>query len=208
MTDATAYPLCWPAGKPRTSNRQSSNFGTNSWAADKRVTLSRAVSELLREIELLGGINEIISSNLKLRQDGLPYSNQRTPDDPGIAVYFEMWDGRAHKPVCMACDRWDKQACNVWSITKSINALRGLERWGGGDMVQAAFTGFMALPSPESSPWWATLGYYSEANALESDFEARAKSLMQKFHPDKSDGDEWAFKQVVKARDAGRSLAA
>lgn len=209
MTEAiTAYPLHWPAGKPRTQDPQPSRFGTNSWSGQKRITLSRAVRELLSEIHLLGGENEIISSNLKLRLDGLPYASQRIPDDPGIAVYFDLADSNLkYRQVCMACDRWNKQACNVWSIAKSINALRGLERWGGGDMVQAAFTGFVALPSPEAAPWWSVLEFYSEAEALfECDYEIRARKLMQKYHPDKEGGDEWRFTQIVKARDTGRRI--
>ena len=206
MTEATTYPLSWPPGKPRTTTRQPSRFGTNAWATGKRISLSRAVETLLHEIGSLGGVNEIVSSNLKLRNDGLPYSNQKTPEDPGIAVYFELPDDRGEmRPVCMACDKWNKQACNVWSIAKSIEALRGLERWGGGEMVQAAFTGFVALPAPEVAPWWSVLEYHSEQEALENDFEYRAKQLMQKYHPDR-DGGDWQFRQIVEARDAGRRI--
>lgn len=206
----TSYPLCWPAGKKRSQDRQPSRFGTNSWLAAKRITLGRAVRELMHELDALGAINEIISSNLRLRQDGLPYSNQRIPADPGIAVYFELPDASGSlRNVCMTCDRWSKQACNVWSIAKCVGALRGLDRWGGGDMVTAAFTGFVALPAPESEPWWSVLGFYSETEALfQGDFEIKSKKLLQQYHPDRISGDEWMFKQVAKARDTGRRIAA
>jgi hypothetical protein len=49
--------------------------------------------------------------------------------------------------MCFACDRWDSVADNVQAIRKTIEALRGIERWGTGDMVQRAFAGFVALPS-------------------------------------------------------------
>lgn len=200
-----AYPLQWPAGKSRTKYPQPSRFGTNAWHSSKRISLGRAVDELLTELGRLGAANEIISSNLKLKRDGLPYSNQRVPDDPGVAVYFDMPDANGNmRPVCMACDRWNKQACNVWSIAKCVEALRGLDRWGGGDMVHAAFTGFLALPSPSAAPWWSVLEFNSEDDALNGDFERRVQSLIQKYHPDKEGGDEWMFKQVMKARDAGR----
>lgn len=202
----TAYPLCWPAGKPRTSHPQPSRFGTNKWQAARRISMADAQRELFHQLALLGAENEILSSNLKLRKDGLPYSNQRTPDDPGIAVYFDLHDSNANlQTVCIACDKWNKQECNVWSIAKSIDALRGLERWGGGEMVQAAFTGFVALPAPAAAEWWSVLEFYSEGNALESDVEMRCRELMQKYHPDKG-GDEWRFNQIVKARSVYRRL--
>lgn len=204
-----AYPLQWPAGKARTEDPQPSRFGTNSWSTQKRISLNRAIQGLLDELDLLGAINEIISSNLKLRQDGLPYSNQRAPEDTGIAVYFDLPNDRGKtRPVCMSCDRWEKQACNVWSIAKCVGALRGLDRWGGGDMVHAAFTGFIALPAPIATQWWYVLGYRSESSALEGEFEKRAKSLIQKHHPrtDRGDGDEWKVRQIMKARDEGRSI--
>ena len=204
----TGYPLCWPPGKARTSEPRRSRFGTNAWSNQKRITLNRAVRELIRELDALGATNEIISSNLRLRQDGLPYSNQRIPADPGIAVYFELPDASgAYRNVCMTCDRWDKQACNIWSVAKCVGALRGLERWGGGDMVTAAFTGFVALPAPEMEPWWSVLGFYSQDDALVlGDFEIKAKKLLQQYHPDRESGDEWLFKQVMKAREIGRKL--
>ena len=34
------------------------------------------------------------------------------------------------------------------AICKTIDALRGIARWGSGDMLEAAFTGFAALPAP------------------------------------------------------------
>lgn len=213
MTDhITAYPLLWPPTKARTQYPKPSRFATNSWSQNKRISLARAIRDLLREIDLLGGINEIISSNLKLRHDGLPYSSQRVPDDPGIAVYFDLPDTTLKtRPVCMTCDRWDKQACNIWSIAKCVGALRGLERWGGGEMVNAAFTGFLALPNPAAAPWWSVLEFYSEAEAFfQGDFEIKAKKLLQKYHPDNDDehSDDWMFAKVVKARDEGRRRVA
>jgi hypothetical protein len=31
--------------------------------------------------------------------------------------------------MCFACDRWDSVGDNVYAITKTIKALRGIERW-------------------------------------------------------------------------------
>ncbi len=190
-----AYPLQWPAGRERAVRRRIAAFNTS---------LARARDHLFDEIRLLGGRLPVLSSNLELRQDGLPRANQRRIDDPGVAVYFTYKE----KQHCFACDQYFDPADNVRAIGKTIEALRGIARWGTGDMMERAFQGFEALPSPDANPWWAELGFYSESDALSSDFEKRAKSLMQQYHPDKPEGDEWRFKQILKARDTGRGLSA
>lgn len=128
----------------------------------------------------------------------------RTPDDPAVAVYFTY----KKKQHCFDCDDWNSVTDNVRAVGKTIEALRGIARWGTGDMMERAFLRFVALPSPETEPWWSVLNFYSEDEALfQGDFEIRAKKLMQQYHPDKPEtGDEWKFKQVWKARDDGREV--
>lgn len=43
------------------------------------------------------------------------------------------------------------------AIHHTIEALRGIARWGTGDMLQAAFTGFQALEAPRGREWWDVL---------------------------------------------------
>lgn len=188
-----AHPLHWPVGRQRAKRRNHAQFQTS---------LAKARDHLMNEIRLLGGRQPILSSNLELRQDGLPYANQKTPDDAGAAVYF-TYKGKQH---CFACDDWLKPEDNIRAIGKTIEALRGIARWGTGDMIERAFQGFVALPGPADDPWWPVLGYTSESDALENNFQRRAKELAQKYHPDKLGGDEWKFTQVMKARDSGRAL--
>jgi hypothetical protein len=123
----------------------------------------------------MGGTNIIISSNLTLRRDGLPYADQRRVDDPGVAVYFR----RKGADVCFACDRWDTVADNMRAIEKTIEALRGIARWGTGDMMEAAFRGFEALPAPS---WRDDLGLGPDATIedAETSYRKRARSA----HPD------------------------
>lgn len=195
MTDhIQAFPLTWPDGRPRSQYRNHAAF---------KSSLARARDHLLDEIRLLGGTSTILSSNLELRMDGLPYANQKAPSDPGIAVYF-TYKKTNH---CFACDDWRNVEDNVRAIGKTIEALRGISRWGTGDMMERAFLGFVRLPAPEGEPWWSVLGFYDETEALfQGDYEIRAKTLVQQFHPDKPDGDEWRFKQVISARDKGRVI--
>jgi len=122
--------------------------------------------------------------DVELRLDGIPYANRRNPDDPAAAVYFK----RNGKPFCFACDRWDRVEDNVWAIAKTIDALRGIERWGTGEMGGAAFTGFAALPAPTSKGgWFIVLGVPSHAST--SEVEEAYTRMARKHHPDRNPGD-------------------
>lgn len=110
---AEAYPLAWPAGWPRARRKSSAAFN---------LSFAKGRDELMRELRLMGARYPVLSSNVPLRRDGLPYAAQREPDDPGVAVYF-MWQG---KQMTFACDRWDKVKDNVRAIGKTIEALRGV----------------------------------------------------------------------------------
>jgi hypothetical protein len=138
---------------------------------------------LLAEIERLGGRNPILSTNIPLRRDGLPYAARRVPEDPGVAVYFDL-DG---EPQCFPCDKWDRVQDNLRAIELTIRALRGLERWGAKEMVRAAFRGFQALPPPGGDrPWWKVLGVRQEApiDVIEAAYRLEARQA----HPDINGG--------------------
>lgn len=139
-----AYPLQWPTGRPRTERwrRERAKFD---------VTFTRARDNIVAEVGRLAGRHPdpqvVISTNIALRRDGLPLANQRQPDDPGVAVYFLY----KKRQMSFACDRWEKIDHNMQAIAKTIEALRGIARWGTGDMLEAAFTGFTALPPPSAA---------------------------------------------------------
>lgn len=184
MTAPTeAYPLTWPMGRTRTRNPQRSRFD---------VTLGKAIKEVAQEVGRLGGGSLVISSNLPTRRDGMPYANSAQPDDRGVAVYFTY----KKRPMCFACDRWTKVEENMWAIAKTIDALRGIERWGSGQMVEQAFTGFVALPAPEQP--WQVLGLSSHATREE--IEAAYRRLAAQHHPDRG-GDSQQMARINAARD-------
>lgn len=158
-----AYPLHWPAGKPRTDAPRSSAFGKKTFAQARDFTLA--------ELNRLGAREVVISTNLETRQDGLPYSRSRIPEDKGVAVYFEWCD----RQMCFACDQWDKLEHNIYAIGKTIEAMRGIERWGSSDMMRAAFSGFEALPAPRQSAWYQVLGVSRSATEAEIKVAFKAK---------------------------------
>lgn len=188
---ASAHPLAWPAGRPRTPShrRTRAKFDT---------TFALARDELLKELRRLGALSVVLSTNVELRRDGLPLAGQRQPDDPGVAVYFV----RNKRQVCFACDRWDKVEHNMRAIAKTIEALRGIERWGTGEMVDAAFTGFAALPAPPPRrKWWEVFGVHPYEPR--DQVEAAYRRLAMQHHPDRG-GDPARMVEVNAAWDEFR----
>lgn len=150
MTEYQAYPLAWPAHWKRAAWRKDANFHRKvdtgqGWKKNERVTVEQAQSKLHSELRQLGAKKVVVSSNLRLRLDGLPYSNQNNPSDPGVCVYFEL-NGR---PRCLPCDQWKRAADNLVAIAKYVEAMRGQIRWGVGS-VDAMFAGFKALPGGDA----------------------------------------------------------
>lgn len=163
-----AYPLTWPADRPRSRWRDYARFKT---------TIGRAIENVQQEVQRLGGTNLIISSNLPLRRDGLPYARPGNITDTGVAVYFRY----AGRDMCFACDCWIGIENNIQSIAKTIEALRGIERWGASDMMERAFTGFAQLP--QSEPWWLILKFDSPPTTAEQ-LKERFRELAKTVHPD------------------------
>lgn len=194
--DITNFPLSWPVAQARTTNRKRAAFsvrGRYGYGGNRKHTISESASELQQEIRRMGGNEMIISTNLKVKGNGLPYSAQRQPEDPGVAVYFK-WHKR---DLVFACDKWVSIEDNLWAIVKHIEALRGQERWGVGSLDQA-FAGYMALPDPDSRKWWEVLGVDKMADntAIRQAYIGLAKQ----YHPD-AGGDAVMFNQVQNAYD-------
>lgn len=163
-----SYPLHWPVGRPRTPRHQ---ISYSRFTPGNRAQEVRSVHD---ELWRLGAKNVIVSTNVRLRRDGLPYAGDKAPDDQGVAVYFDYLGGQK----CFACDRWETVEENLRAIFKSIEAIRGLDRWGSKSFVDAAFTGFAALPSPEMQrPWWEVLGVDQNASKDEVRSAYRRKSM-------------------------------
>lgn len=166
----TSYPLYWPMGRPRTPYRRQSAFRNSNVFVETKL--------VRKELELLGAKNIIVSTNLMLRGDGIPYSGQKRPQDPGVSVWFDL-KGVQH---AFACDQWNLAEDNLRAIAKHVEAMRGQLRWKVAT-AQEAFAGFKALPeSAGGDPWWVTLGCAKTADreAVDRAFKIKARST----HPD------------------------
>ncbi len=188
----TASPLTWPAGWQRTVKPARSRFGKYQ----KPISIAKATRNVLHELKLMGipNFNVIISTDLRLRNDGLPYSVQREPKDKGIAVWWK----KGEQQRVIALDKYDRIADNLWAVVKTIEAMRGIERWGSGEILERTFTGFNALPSPEdmnASRWRDVLNYHGDDI---DDANVAYKIARSKAHPDKG-GDIEQFHLINKA---------
>ena len=188
MGDITKWPLCWPDNIARTPPHQRTHARFGDWS------IASATSFVLQEINRLNGNPHwsddgsiIISSNLRYKRDGTPFSDQAEPADPGIAIYFELQferGGKIHKrPVVLSCDRWNRVAWNIYAVGKDIEAQRGRHRWGCTN-VEQAFRGYLAIPERTGGQsWWEVLGILSTASETEVRDAFRVKALTE--HPDK-----------------------
>lgn len=190
MTFDRRYPLVWPEGWPRTPAWQ-------RVSAPFKVTPAQARDEMLRELDLLGARDVIISSDQRLNRDGSLSTARYQLLDTGVAVYFT----RKGTEVVLACDQYDDLHHNIRAIGKTIEALRGIERWGASDMLDRAFTGFTALAAPEQ--WWDVLGVSPAATSAEINAAWRAK--MRDAHPDRAGGSDAEAARLNWARDQARA---
>jgi hypothetical protein len=193
-----AYPLQWPDGWPRTKSyaRQRGRFSTKrreSYATD--LTIADGVERVLSELARLGvGRDDIvISTNVKPRLDGLPRSDQRAPDDPGAAVYWQTKNGERR---VMAIDQYTRVADNLAAIAATLDAMRAIERHGGAQILDRAFTGFTALPEPgRVRPWREVIGvpeWETNIGEVRAVFRRRAMEL----HPDRAGGSHDAMAEL------------
>ena len=196
MTEA--FPLQWPEGWPRTSQwkRGSSPFGKNLGAGE--------IKKLQAELRLLGARNVVISSNVPLRNDGLLYASQagRRYDDPGVAIYYVL----KGKQLSMARDRYNTPWENIRSLTRTINAIRSIERHGGADMMEHAFAGFVAIAPPDwKKPWREVFGVKPDWSG---DIASLYREKARLRHPDAGGSNTLMAELNVAYEEAKREIGA
>lgn len=168
-----------------------------------RATEARTRKELMHSLELHGARDVVLSTNVRLRQDGMPYaaSSTRQPDDPGVAVY---WTDRKRRSWVLACDQWARVGDNLRALYLSVEALRALDRAGASQVLERAYTGFAALPSglvgpPPARPWEEVLGLQDQLLTRRL-VEGAYRRLALVRHPDRG-GTHEAMSELNRARD-------
>jgi hypothetical protein len=214
MSEITSSPLCWPNGWRRTrpGDRKRAQFGKSASRSTtmasgetlkstykRELTINDAVTRIISELHAMGvpSWNVIISTDLQLRNDGLPISNQRTSHlDQGAAVYWKDDNSRR----CMAIDRYDRIADNLGAIAATIGAMRAIERHGGAEILDRAFTGFAALPAPAAQDAPHEILGVNE-NATRDEINYAYRRLAQQCHPD-AGGSHDQMTRINTARDS------
>jgi hypothetical protein len=179
------YPLSWPSGWQRTppNERRASNFSSRLASGNGRadlLTLATGLRRLVNELDRLRADAIVISTDVPVRRDGMPYASAALPKDPGCAVYFTL----RRQPRVLACDRYTRLPDNMAAIAAHIDALRAIERYGVGTLDQA-FAGYAALPAPvaDAVQWWDVLRV--ERTASLDDCESAFRRLARDHHPDR-----------------------
>ena len=208
MTTITAFPLQWPVGWKRTAPgyRTEARFGRarsrngDGYVPGRALTIGEAVDRVTTELRRMGLGREdvVISTNLRLKIDGLPYSVQAEPEDPGAAVY---WVDQTLERKVMAIDIYDRIADNLAAVAATLDAMRAIERHGGATVLERAYTGFTALPAPTGTTWREVLQFSTTAVVSAAVVTARYRQLASEAHPDKG-GTSEAMARLNAAREA------
>lgn len=215
---AERYPLSWPDGWKRAAHRTSATFGkaesrfdsaSGSFrrAGKRRLSISDAINRIADELGRINVKEEtvIISTNLRTNLQGVPRGDLGEPSDPGVAVYWE----RKGKKQCMAIDRYTRVADNLAAIAATLDALRAIERHGGGEILDRAFQGFAQLPAAivTAEPWRSVFEFASNARITIDEVEGRFRHLAKRDHADTGGNDD-LMRRLLQARsEAKRELS-
>lgn len=192
-----AFPLCWPAGFARTHHPEYARFKSSSGFGATR-------DNLLRELTRMGARDVILSTNIPVRNDGLPYAKYAEPRDSGVAVYFKQ-DG---KDSVLACDKWKHVQHNVHALCLTVEAMRGLDRWGASEILARVFTGFAALPAPREAvrTWREVFRYQVTYTPTRTELDSDYRFLAKILHPDMAEGSADAFAELQSAYETGKAV--
>lgn len=131
-------PLAWPENEPRTPGME--RQGKSLFLTP----ISRTLDQLERELLRFGATDIVLSIDT-------PFRGKIA--DTAAALFFSLPGPRA---ISITCDMFLKQDDNVRGLYKIVESMRTIERFGGSNVSQKAFSGFAALPPPKDC--WKTLG--------------------------------------------------
>lgn len=185
------FPLQWPEGLPRHRGaREKGAF---------RTTLTAALDNARKSLAAFGR-----DTGRAIKPDSVVFSSnvggldQKTPADPGIALWFE-WDGAIR---CIAVDRYSTPAANLQAIHHIIEADRTKLRHGSLAIIRAAYKGFISLPAPgRKLPWREVLGISPSLTPSAGTIEDHYRRLAKQRHPDTPGGSHEAMAELNRARE-------
>lgn len=131
-------PLAWPTDEPRTPPLNKIRKSPFS------VSASRTENQLGEELTRFKARDAILSIDLPFRG---------AVKDAAAALFFDLPDGRK---ISICCDLYYQQSDNIRALLMVLQAMRTIQRYGGHNISQKTFTGFVALPPPKDC--WKILG--------------------------------------------------
>jgi hypothetical protein len=181
------YPLNWPPGWPKSTS------GPGTF----KVGLVEAEQELVQELDRLNTSNAYLSSDNPVTASGRPKNDFGQGKAP-VVLHFS----RAGQELTIPCDKFSDLRGNVRAIGLTLEAIRRMERYGTSQMMDAALSGFAALPAQANGggrvrrPWHEVLGVAPDASP--ELIKAAYKVAQAKTHPDVGGNNE-AFQEVQDA---------
>lgn len=206
-----AWPLQWPTGWPRTAphSRKDATFSRSDteyrdgtrFTRKRDLTVTDGVERVLTTLARMGIDRQdvVVSTNVRTRLDGLPRSGEPKPSDPGAAVY---WETRKQDRRVMAIDRYSEVADNLAAIALTLEAMRAIERHGGAQILDRAFTGFTQLAAPVATRHWRDVLGVGNVVISADELELAYKRARSAAHPD-NDGKAGEFDAVQRAYEDG-----
>lgn len=204
-----AFPLQWPAGWPRTpvAQQRYAKFGSKKGESTRvtDITIAEGTARVLEQLGRMGIDREVIviSTNLQLRRDGLPLSRQAAPRDAGAAVYWQTVGGERR---VMAIDQYYRVEENLAAIAATLDAMRAIERHGGAQILDRAFTGFTALPAPTAAKTWREVMIFGYSTPTPEQLRQRYRYLARTRHPDRGGSDAAMSELNVALRQAEEEI--
>lgn len=195
-----AHPLQWPIDWKRTPSRTRAPY---------KVPMSTAHKDLVRNLKLLGGRDIVLSSNIPLRSDGIPYMDDAAKyQDPGVAVYWTSGDGKNVQHRVIACDRWDLVHHNIRACGLAIEGMRAVQRSGASQVLDKMFLGLIALAADNKRSWRDVLGFAPGERPDAETIDVRWRKLAVERHPDRGGSNDGMVELNAAHREAHRETAA
>lgn len=175
------YPCAWPAGWDRTPRhkRRHSRY---------EVSLAHAYKLLVKELKLMHAKEIVVTANIPVQRDGRPYAQSPEPSDPAVAVY---WVDQSGVSRVIACDHWRRVRENMRAVGIAVAALRQIERCGATQVVEKAYSGFLALVADNQvRTWREVFGMPSDWKPTSAELMLKWRQLILERHPDQGGGHE------------------
>lgn len=171
-------------------------------------TLATTARELAAELDKLKARNprlRVAVTREQLYLDGSAIRAGERPFHPGVVLVFDTPEGQMTFP----CDTYTRWEDNLRAITKTLEALRAIDRWGVTTGQQ--YGGFLAIEAARSMPagfssFEEAWRYLEEVAGLPKDVyeppESRlprlVRAALRRTHPDMG-GDPAEFRRVTLA---------